>query len=362
MSSKSNPGKRLILAEALSDEVRIIGYDDGGFGITIPVEATVEETGGIAFDTNNFIRILRSVPEDEDVTFETTVKNGTPYARLFCDDEMFECAGCFVDTYPDLPTVSGGRSFSIIEEVLYNMIDMVSFAVSHDKKLPIQAGVLFEVGKDTLTLVASDGYRIALRREALVEPLDGEPFSFVVSGVDLEKLSPLCMISSNPMTVTEGTGHCMFQFADKCVIVSCLKGTFFEYRKYLPKARPIQVEADVEEFRQAIDSAAIVLEKVAGKDVYPIICKFGSDGALTIRVFNGREEGQGVCPITGNGQDLEIGFRYSYLTDAIFNVPVERVRLELSLPTAPCLILPADGEEDNFMHMVLPIRLHHGEK
>ena len=66
------------------------------------------------------------------------------------------------------------------------------------------------------------------------------------------------------------------------------------------------------------------------------------------------------CNITGDGKGLEIGFNNRYLMDALKAAPAQRVRLELQTGVSPCVILPAEGEE-NFLYMVLPVRLKAGE-
>ena len=66
------------------------------------------------------------------------------------------------------------------------------------------------------------------------------------------------------------------------------------------------------------------------------------------------------CPVTGDGQGLEIGFNNKYLMDALKAAPADKVRLELSTSVSPCVILPAEGEE-RFLYMVLPVRLKAGE-
>ena len=64
-----------------------------------------------------------------------------------------------------------------------------------------------------------------------------------------------------------------------------------------------------------------------------------------------------MCPIQGDGKGLEIGFNNRVLLDAVKAAPVSRVRLELSTATSPCLVLPVEGEKDNFLYMILPVRL-----
>ena len=87
----------------------------------------------------------------------------------------------------------------------------------------------------------------------------------------------------------------------------------------------------------------------------PLRCVFG-DGMLSITTKTGIGDAADQCPITGDGQGLEIGFNNKYLMDALKAAPADRLRLEFTSGVAPCVILPAEGEE-NFIYMVLPVRL-----
>ena len=87
----------------------------------------------------------------------------------------------------------------------------------------------------------------------------------------------------------------------------------------------------------------------------PLRCVFG-DGMLSITTKTGIGDAADQCPITGDGQGLEIGFNNKYLMDALKAAPADRLRLEFTSGVAPCVILPAEGEE-NFVYMVLPVRL-----
>jgi DNA polymerase-3 subunit beta len=86
---------------------------------------------------------------------------------------------------------------------------------------------------------------------------------------------------------------------------------------------------------------------------------FGKD-QLSITTKTGIGDAYDQCPIDGDGGGLEIGFNNRYLMDALKAAPADRVRLELSSGVAPCVIFPAEGEE-NFLYMVLPVRLRAGQ-
>ena len=91
----------------------------------------------------------------------------------------------------------------------------------------------------------------------------------------------------------------------------------------------------------------------------PLRCTFG-DNVLRIITKTGVGNASDQCPIQGDGGGLEIGFNNRYLMDALKAAPTATVRLELSTGVAPCIIRPAEGE-DNFLYMVLPVRLKAGE-
>ena len=91
----------------------------------------------------------------------------------------------------------------------------------------------------------------------------------------------------------------------------------------------------------------------------PVRCRFELDRVqLSARTGNG--EAKDVCPITGDGQDLEIGFNNRYLMDALRYAPADTVSVELNTGVSPAVIVPTDGS-DRFLYMVLPVRLKSAE-
>ena len=103
---------------------------------------------------------------------------------------------------------------------------------------------------------------------------------------------------------------------------------------------------------QSIERVSLI---ISDKLKSPLRCVFG-DGMLSITTKTGIGDAADQCPITGDGQGLEIGFNNKYLMDALKAAPADRLRLEFTSGVAPCVILPAEGEE-NFVYMVLPVRL-----
>ena len=208
--------------------------------------------------------------------------------------------------------------------------------------------------KNGLTVVSVDGYRLALRREA-VDKIDGaESFSFVVPGSALSEVEKICS-GEGPVTISQGARHILFQAGETLLVCRRLEGEFLAYRNAIPRNNPIQVECDARTLLASIDRVSLIISE---KLKSPLRCVFG-DGMVSITTKTGIGDASDQCPITGDGQNLEIGFNNKYLMDALKAAPADKLKLEFSSGVAPCVILPAEGEE-NFIYMVLPVRLKAG--
>ena len=134
-----------------------------------------------------------------------------------------------------------------------------------------------------------------------------------------------------------------------------LEGEFLAYKNAIPRNNTIKIEGDARTLLQSIERVSLI---ISGKLKSPLRCVFG-DGMLYFNTKSGIGDAADQCPITGDGQGLEIGFNNKYLMDALKAAPADRLRLEFTSGVAPCVILPAEGEE-NFVYMVLPVRLKAG--
>ena len=316
-------------------------------GIRTRVSADVTDGGDIVLNARLFGDIIRRMPDDV-VTFTADDKQ---MVHLNCGDADFDILGLSAADYPDLPEVEDEFSVSIQQKRLRAMIEETAFAISTNESRPIHTGSLFEVDQTGLTLVSVDGYRLALRREAVERTEGAKSFSFVVPGSALSEVEKICS-GEGPVTVNQGARHVLFQTGDTVLVCRRLEGEFLAYRNAIPRNNPIHVECDARTLLASIDRVSLIISE---KLKSPLRCVFG-DGLVSITTKTGIGDAADQCPITGDGQELEIGFNNKYLMDALKAAPADRLRLEFSSGVAPCVILPAEGEE-NFIYMVLPVRL-----
>ena len=335
-----------LLLETEGENIRISGYDlKTGIVTTLPAE--VGEAGGIVLNARLFGEIIRKMPGQ----YIAVSVSANYVATISSENSEFEILGSPPSDYPELPSVDGQDSIVIDEILLKKMIAQTNFAVSDNESRPIHTGALFEIGGGVLTIVAVDGYRLALRREPMSGG-DDRTFSFVVPGAALSEVEKIASEDTAKVAITLGSKYIMFTFGDTLLISRRLEGEFLNYRSSIPQTSKYQVKIDKNEFIGAVERVSLIIND---KLKSPVRCVFG-DGIAKLSSVSALGKASDECSIEGNGEGLEIGFNDKYLLDALKAVPADDVNLELTTGIAPCIISPT-GEDGNFLYMILPVRL-----
>lgn len=340
-----------ILLEAEENGLRLSGYNLET-GIITRVDAQVSSTGSIVLSARLFGEIIRKLPDDM-----VTISTDGNTVSITCGPTSFNIMGTSAEEFPELPAVDDGNGLVLTQGNMRSMISRVIFAVSDNESRPIHTGALFEVDGEQLTLVAVDGYRLALRREAILRKAGAAGFSFVVPGAALNEVEKICADSDEEISITEGSRHITFLIGSTLLIARRLEGEFLNYRQTIPQNNAIALEVEAANLQLSIDRASLIIND---KLKSPLRCKF-EDGSVSITSKTAIGSAFDRCPITGDGMGLEIGFNNRFLMDAVKAAPASRLRMELNSATSPCLILPLPGEPDNFLYMVLPVRLKAGD-
>ena len=165
-------------------------------------------------------------------------------------------------------------------------------------------------------------------------------------------MEKICEDTDELLTVTLGARHILFEVGETELICRRLEGEFLDYKNAIPRRNPISVVVDTKALLESLDRVSVVISE---KLKSPVRCIFEQDRVLlSAKTANG--DAKDICRLAGDGQDLEIGFNNRYLMDALRYAPADSVKIELNTGISPAIIVPADGEE-NFLYMVLPVRL-----
>ena len=319
-------------------------------GITVSVDAEIAETGACVMPARLFFDIVRKLPDDTvsiqvDESFKVSIKGGI---------SSFTITALSADDYPELPDVDSEKGIRVPQNELKAMISGTIFAVSENQARPIHTGVLFEVDNDSITSVAVDGYRLALRRYIPEESLE-RTLKFVAPAAALKEVEKILGDTDEPATFYPGSKHILFTIADATLVCRILEGEFLDWRRVLPQNNPVKLVGNVSRLTDSIERVGLVISE---KLKSPVRCKFG-DNAAELRTISTIGEAYDVCPIAGDGKDLEIGFNCKYLLDALRAVPDSECTLEMINGLSPIVLNPTEG--NRYSYMVLPVRLKAGE-
>ena len=297
-------------------------------------------------------RLLSEIVRKMPGQYITMTVNSGYIAEINSEMSDFEIIGSPTSDYPELPTVEEQDTIEISESILKKMISQTNFAVSDNESRPIHTGALFETEENELTVVAVDGYRLALRREVL-EQDEVPEYNFVVPGAALTEVERIISDGDGKVTITLGSKHIIFKIEDTLLISRRLEGEFLNYKNSLPGQAKYRIKVEKDDLIDSVERVSLI---ISDKLKSPVRCVFG-EGIVKLHTASALGKASDECPVSGDdGENLEIGFNDKYLLEALKAAPADDVMLELNSSVTPCIISPADNS-NNFLYMILPVRL-----
>ena len=270
---------------------------------------------------------------------KTTIQSGVA---------QFEIQSMNPTDFPELPNTGAEETLNIKTGVLRDMIERTLYAVSQDEKKPAHTGELFEISPDKLTVVALDGYRLAIV-ERPVEAI--KEIRIIVPSKTMNEVSHL-LANDDEETVhiSANRRYVVFTTAGYTIMSRLIEGEFLNYHNVIPNGSRTSVVLDTKEFIETIERASLIITERLKN---PLRITF-TEGKVVVRCQTnlGRvvDEFNAEC----EGDEVEIGFNNRYLLDALRNARTEKVRMEISGPLSPVKVLPVEGSD--FLYLVLPVR------
>ncbi|MFA9398001.1 MAG: DNA polymerase III subunit beta [Clostridiaceae bacterium] len=332
-----------ILILANSNEIILIG-SDRDISIETKFDAEIYEKGSIVVDSKLFGDIIRKLPNSE-IELETHEDNTL---EIRCNKSTFNLIYMNSDDFPNLPSVNEDINVEINQQILKNMIKGTLFAVAQEETRPILTGVLFEIKNNKLSLVALDGYRLALRSESINV---NNNFSVVIPGKTLNEVSKILEDGDDTVKISFTKNHILFNLNKTRIISILLSGEFINYKSIIPEEYNLKVIANRIDILNCIERASLL-----AKDGNTNLIKFDINEENMIITSNSqlgkvREE----LNIILQGQSIQIAFNSKYLIDLLKIMDEEEIVLEFSSAVSPCIV--KNKESDNSIYLVLPVRI-----
>lgn len=335
-----------VLIRKIAGEVQLTTSD-----LEIQIRTQVELGGeDAAFATTvgarKLIDILRTLPSDQLVSLESAqnkliLKGGKSKFTL--------------QTLPaeDFPLVqeapSFGPAFSVPQKTLKSLLNQVSFSMAvHDIRYYLN-GILFVAEGKKLSLVATDGHRLAFASAELDVEVPKQ--EVILPRKTVLELQRLLSDKDGAIELQFAANQARFRFEGMEFVTKLVEGKFPDYNRVIPRNHPNIVILGRGALLAALQRAAIMTsEKFKGVRLNL------ERGSLRVAANNAdQEEAIDELDIQYDGSAIEIGFNVSYLIDALANMSQDMVRLELNDGNSSALLTIPDNE--HFKYVVMPMRI-----
>jgi DNA polymerase-3 subunit beta len=336
-----------VLLRAEKDRVEFTATD---LDVTVAcsVEAKVKKPGAATVPVKKLFGIVRELNGSE-IEIEVDEKN---ICSVRCGSSFYKIHGLNADEFPPMPKFKDDKKVTLSQETVKAMMRKTSFAVSTDESRYVLNGIFISLKDHKMTMVATDGRRLALVDEEvdIAEKSSGE---FIVPAKAVNELNRLLQ-EKGEVEIKFGENQASFSLKDDkgfsvLVITKLIEGNYPNYRQVIPGEAKERIALVREEFVQALRRAEIMTSEKANS----VKLAFGKNNlAITA---NSPEVGEARESLAVNykGKEMAIAFNPRYLIDALNALSEDEVFFELIDELSPG-VLKINGP---FLYVVMPMRL-----
>jgi DNA polymerase-3 subunit beta len=317
------------------------------------IGAKVEEEGAITVPARLLAEFISSLPaENVDVSLSPQTKT----LGLKCARFEARISGVDAKDFPPIPKVEGGITTKVEVEALRQGIAHVVFAAATEESRPVLTGVDAVFDGDLLTLAAADGFRLAVYKLPLAQPVS-QKTEVIIPARTLGELNRLIAEQEEAveMTVNPDKGQALFKLKNIELVSQLIQGTFPNYAQLIPKKYNTKAVISVGDFLRATKTASIFARD--GSGIVRLVVTPGGEMTPGKVVVSARSEeiGDDVGEIdaTVEGEEAKIAFNGKYLTDVLSVLSESQVVLETTNPSSPGVVRPVGV--DNYIHVVMPM-------
>lgn len=330
-----------ILLETQKDSIKLTATDlDIGISSVVPAE--IEEGGAITIPAKRFADIVKELP-DRDITISTMKNN---FLTIRCEKILFKIMGLPKEDFPKSPEFKDTPQIVLEQKSLKEMLTLTNFSMSHDETRYVLNGTLFLFKERTLTLVATDGRRLALIKKEFpnIENINKE---FIVPFKAILELNRALKEEEN-LKASLASNQILFELNGTSIISRLIEGEFPNYEQVIPKEAKEKIKINREDFLQAAkrtslfttqDSQSIKLEVFKNKMVV---------SKNSPNIGEAHEE----VGIDYKGSELVVGFNPVYLIEALKALSLDEIEFELVSGDKPGVIRTKE-----YLYLVLPMQL-----
>ncbi|MGZ4595222.1 MAG: DNA polymerase III subunit beta [Actinomycetes bacterium] len=345
-----------LLVEAAPDGLTFSGFDYE-VSTRVTVAADVLEPGRALVSGRLLADISRSMPARP-----VEISTEGPKVLLVCGSARFALLTLPVDEYPSLPEMPG-VSGTLPGARLATAVQQVAIAAGRDDTLPVLTGIRVEIDGESMTLAATDRYRLAVRELSWTPEQTGlESVALVPARTLAETAKSLAGCDSVAVALSRGgsgEGLVGFDGGGRRTTTRLLEGEFPKYRSLLPTESASVADVDTASLVEAVKRVALVAERNT-----PVRLTFGA-GELQLDAGTGDEaQASEALACSLEGEPLAIAFNPQFLLDGLGAVDASVSRLSFTTANKPAVLTggssAGEGGETTggaYRYLLMPVRL-----
>ena len=317
-------------------------------GLRVPLRAEVSRAGQVLLPARLLLDVVRALPAEE---LSLELRPSEQDVELLCGSAIFHLRVLRAEDFPTLPDAAEESRMTLPADAFVRTVERVARSASHDETRPVLTGILISASDRELRMVATDSYRLSVKRTALEIPLRGS----IEANVPARALQELTRVAQQyqctDLTIGLGQNQVIFELGGAILSSRLIDGQFPNYRQLIPESADHELTLSAPELTGVVRRISLLAQKNA-----PLRLAF-SEGELTVSAQTPDVgEASETIPVPFHGEPFEIGFNPEFLRDGVESIDTEELVMKLISPLRPGLI--ESPEAGDFVYLVMPIRLN----
>ncbi len=314
----------------------------------IPVQA--QEEGSITLPAKKVAEIIRELP-DGPIDFQLEKQQ----IQITTSSGVYKILGLNKDEFPDLPQKMEGMEIKMDGSRLQRMMEKTIFAVSTDETRPALNGVLWQIKKNEMRMIATDGHRLAKIVHAKVKT-NGHEKDIIIPIKALHCLNRFRSEMAELKSVIIGDNYILFELGKTLIFARLIAETYPNYERVIPQNNEKRLIVNKNMFASSVKRVAILSNSIT----HQIRLSLNANN-LEVSTLDQEIGGEAKENITGSytGEAMEIGYNAQYMLEIVAQIESEEVVFELNNPTTAGLVhATVNKENEDYVCLIMPLRLN----
>ncbi|NOZ47460.1 MAG: DNA polymerase III subunit beta [Chlorobi bacterium] len=309
--------------------------------------------GSIAIEAKRITEALKEFPE-QPLTFNMNTE--TMAVEVLSQNGKFSMVGFNSEDFPNLPQLNEEQSISVklTSDILLNGVSKTIFATADDELRPVMNGIFFELNPENLTFVASDAHKLVRYRRADIK--NETEASFILPHKPASLLKNILNRDESIVNIDFDNQNAVFSFSDYRMICRLVEGKYPSYDSVIPTNNPNKLTIDRVEFYNTIKRVSFFSNQASNLIKINVA---GNQLTISAQDIDFSISAYERLNCQYDGDEMEIGFKSTFLQEILANLSSTDILMELSDPTRAGIIFPLekDNDDEDVLMLLMPMMI-----